>query len=364
MNSLQVSSPPSSAAVACVAIQTHTAVELATQLPHLLAYDRGADQVPLSRHLGWLTVLQRGLGHQVYCLEAVEGGRTRGILPLAFVHSWLFGRFLVSLPYLNYGGVVADNDQAARRLIDRAVELADELDVRLLELRQEQPVEHPSLNDRMSSKVHMRLPLPATAGKLWEQLSCKVRNQVRKAKKHDLSVAWGGMELLSEFYAVFSQNMRDLGTPVYGRPLFGAILEQFPRQSEFCVVRAGKQPVAAALLLHGRGVTEVPSASSLRVFNPSCANMLLYWNLLERALQRGQATFDFGRSSRDSRTYQFKKQWGAAEAPSEWQYYRRMGPVDAVRPSNPSYGRLIALWKRLPLWVSRLLGPVIVRGIP
>ena len=141
-----------------------------------------------------------------------------------------------------------------------------------------------------------------------------MRNQVRKGEKSGLTVARGGEELLPDFYSVFSRNMRDLGTPVYGAGLFAAALRQFPSDAELFVVRAERTPVAAALLLHGPGVTEVPSASSLRQYNHTCANMLLYWNLLERAVERGQAVFDFGRSTIDGPTYRFKKQWGAAGA--------------------------------------------------
>jgi FemAB-related protein (PEP-CTERM system-associated) len=244
------------------------------------------------------------------------------------------------------------------------VALADELGVRYLELRHEQPVEHPALTERMTAKVHMRLALPARADELWEGLPAKVRNQVRKGQKCGLTVAWGGAELLDEFYDVFSRNMRDLGTPVYGRGLFAGVLRHFPGQAEFCVVRSEGKPAAAALLLHGTGVTEVPSASSLREYNLTCANMMMYWNLLERAVRRGQAVFDFGRSGADSNTYRFKKQWGAEPCPATWQYYVRRGTIGAVRPDNPRYGRAIRIWQRLPLGLTRLIGPVIVRGIP
>jgi FemAB-related protein (PEP-CTERM system-associated) len=318
----------------------------------------------LGRHPGWLAVLRDGLGHVPYCLEARDEGKTCGVLPLAYVKSWLFGRYLVSLPYLNSGGVVAEDDATARRLIDEAVKLADRLRVKHLGLRHEKPLDHPALAEQSSGKVHMRLALPGTAGKLWDGFDAKVRNQVRKGQKNGLTAAWGGAELLPEFYAVFSQNMRDLGTPVYGERLFRAVLRQFPGQAELCVMRAEGQAVAAALLLHGRGVTEVPSASSLRAFNHTNANMLMYWNLLQRACERGQAVFDFGRSSPDSSTYKFKKQWGAKPEPAVWQFYRRGGQLDDVRPDNPRYQRLIRLWQKLPLRLANWLGPKVVRGIP
>jgi FemAB-related protein (PEP-CTERM system-associated) len=345
-------------------VRTHSGPDLLAEYDRLTRYLHDRGMTALSRHLGWLSVLREGLGHTPYCLEAVEGGQTRGVLPLAFVKSWLFGRFLVSLPYLNTGGVVAESDSTARLLVVEAVRLADRLRVKYLELRHEQVLDDPAFTDRVNGKVHMRLALPSSVGKLWDVFDSSVRNQVRKGQQNELTAVWGGEELLPEFYAVFSRNMRDLGTPVYGRRLFRAILRQFPDKAELCVVHAGKQAIAGGLLLHGKDVTEVPSASSLKAFNKTNANMLLYWNLLQRAVERGQSVFDFGRSTPGSGTYKFKKQWGAQPEPAEWQYYRRCGAVSDARPDNPRYGRLIRLWKKLPLWLTRLLGPVIVRGIP
>jgi FemAB-related protein (PEP-CTERM system-associated) len=342
----------------------HRNGNLAGQLSRLEAYIAAGGLAPLSRHPAWLPVLEKGLKHSVYCLEAIEGCKTRGLLSLAHVRSRLFGRFLVSLPYLDYGGVIADNEATASALIDRAVELADQLDVRYLELRHEGALEHASLSHRMSSKVHLRLALPRTSDLLWNQLAAKVRNQIRKGMKSGLSSVWGGEELLPEFYSVFSHNMRDLGTPVFGCRLFRSIIRQFPERVEFCVVRKGSLAVAGALILHGWGISEVPSASSLRPYNHTNANMLMYWRVLERAIERGQSIFDFGRSSQESNTYSFKKQWGAVPYPAEWQYYLRRGGIADVRPDNPKYQRSIRLWQRMPIWLTRWIGPSIVRGIP
>jgi FemAB-related protein (PEP-CTERM system-associated) len=309
-------------------------------------------------------VLQQSLRHTPYCLEAVEEGRTRGLMSLCYVQSLLFGRFLVSLPYLNYGGALADDDRVAGLLIDQAVRLAEGLRVRYLELRHEFNFPHPALSGRQCDKVNMRLALPGTADDLWGRLASGVRNQVRKGRKNGLTVHWGGRELLPEFYDIFSCNMRDLGTPVYGRRLFRKALEQFGDRAELCVVRSEGKALASALLLHGWGVTEVPSASSLRAYNHTNANMLMYWHLLERAVERQQSAFDFGRCSTDSSTYRFKKQWGAEPTPAEWQYHALDGSVGALRTSNPRYQRLIGWWKRLPVTLTRFLGPLVVRGIP
>ena len=313
----------------------------------------------------WLAILKQGLGHDPYLLVASDEGRSVGWLPLTLVQSKLFGRFLVSLPYLNSGGVVADQPAAASLLIERAVQLADELAVRYLELRHERPVEHPALGQCMTNKVQMRLALPRSSDELWRQIGSKVRNQVKRGEQQCFAIRWGGGELLRDFYDVFSRKMRELGTPVFSRRLFRAILQNLPDEAELCAVYDRETPIAAALLIHHRnGVSEVTSAGSLRQYNSSNVNMLMYWRLLRRAVERGQETFDFGRSTTDSNTFRFKKQWGAQPVSTCWQYYVRRGSIDDMRPENRRYRQMIRVWQRLPLSLTRILGPAIVRGIP
>lgn len=341
----------------------------------------------LARHPGagieldpaWGGVLRRAMGHRPTHLIATDGpGNVRGYLPLCRVSSRLFGHFLVSLPYLNRAGVVADDDNSTRALIDHAAELADRWGVRYLELRHgEASIDHPRINADRTDKVAMVLDLPGDGDELDKAVGAKVRNQVRKGDKASLTIRWGGAEMVEAFYDVFSTNMRDLGTPVYPRRLFRAVLEAFPDRAEIAVVGHMNRPVAAAMLLHDAasaptatagtnpgGTTHVPSASCLRSANPLCANMWLYRALLGRAIARGSTRFDFGRSTVDSGTYRFKKQWGATARSCRWQYVRRRGALDVARPDNPRYRRRIEAWQRLPVWVTRALGPAIVRGIP
>lgn len=354
-----------SAAPPTFATVVHTRAGFARRAADLTAFARhSAPEVPLSKHPLWLDVLREGLGHETYAVEAVAGGCTVGFLPLAHVSSFAFGRFLVSLPYLNTNGAVAPSPEVRAALVGRAAALAEELGVRHLELRHEAPVAHPALNGSLTSKVHMRLALPATGEELWKGFDPKVRNQVRKGERGNFSVRWGGAELLGGFHDVLAENMRDLGSPVYGKELFAAILASFPGDAEVCLVRDGTRPVAAALLLHGWGVTEVPSASSLKAYNPSNVNMLMYHHLLRRAVERGQRVFDFGRSTLEGGTFRFKKQWGAVPHPATWQYRVLRGDVGEMRPDHPRYRHAIRLWQRLPVWLTRRAGPLIVRGIP
>lgn len=317
-----------------------------------------------ARDAKWLAVVRDGLAHLPYLLELRKEGQLAGVLPLAFVKSVLFGRYLVGFPYVNSGGVDDLPTPAACLLIDRAVSLAEELNCCFLELRHERGVPHSAFHAELTQKVHMRLPLPASEEELWDRLKSKVRSQVRKGLSYGFRPEWGRDSLLDEFYELFSIRMHQLGTPVYSKRFFRSILLEFGEQAEICCMRDGEQAIAAALLIHGAEVTEVPSAASLVSYNSSNANMTLYWHLMTRALERSSRLFDFGRATRDSGTHRFKKQWGAEESPACWQYYVRQGSADALRPDNEKNQRRIELWKKLPLWVTRLCGPAIVRGIP
>lgn len=313
----------------------------------------------------WGSVFHNALHHQPYYLWVTEGSRITGVLPLMFISGPIFGRFLVSQPYLNTGGVLADSDAAAAQLIDAAVQLADRLDVKHLELRHEQQHDHAQLNSVSREKVHMRLALPETSEELWNQLKSKVRSQIRKPLNNKaLTVQFGGLEQLDEFYAIFCRNMRDLGTPPFSRRLFESMLSEFADAAEICSVSLDGRPIASGFLLHGPGVTLIPSASSLREYNRHSGNMLMYWHALQRAIERGQQTFDFGRSSPDAGTWKFKKQWGAEECPAVWQYHLRQGDVSDMRPGSGRFDLVIRIWQKLPVWVTQMIGPSIVRGIP
>jgi FemAB-related protein (PEP-CTERM system-associated) len=174
----------------------------------------------------------------------------------------------------------------------------------------------------------------------------------------------GGIELLDAFHDVFSRNMRDLGTPVYGKRWFREVLTAFP-DSRVYVVRHAGRPIAASLTHPSRsGVIEVPWASALRAFNPLCANVFLYWHMIRDAAEQQVAIFDFGRSTPGEGTYHFKKGWGAEPRELVWEYWTSGAALPDMSPKNPKFAMAIRLWRHLPLGVTRALGPRIVAHIP
>ena len=311
----------------------------------------------------WLEVIRKAFGHKTIHLVAESGGRVAGVLPLVFFHSRLFGVFAVSIPFLNYGGILADGPDVERALLERAIEETQRVGGTHLELRHTR--QHFGDLASKRHKVAMELPLAPTVEQQWDALDKKVRNQVRKAEKSHVTIAEGDADLLGDFYAVFARNMRDLGTPVYSARLFREVLATFPNHSRVFVASVQGRPVAASVVHWYRHRIEVPWASSLREFNPLCANVLLYWHMLRFAVEHGFSTFDFGRSTPGEGTYHFKKQWGAVPRELVWEYWTAPGKfLPNVNPKNPVYARAIRVWQRLPVKLATLLGPAVVRNIP
>ena len=310
----------------------------------------------------WKDILEQSFRHRTVYLEARRASRVVGVLPLVEFRSRMFGTFAVSLPFVNYGGVIADDPDAAAALGDAAGDLASKRSWRHVELRHvvQQFPQWPS----RCHKVTMRLTLPADGDALWQGLDRKVRNLVRKAEKAGCTVESGAEELVPDFYAVFARNMRDLGTPVYGSRLFFEVVRRHQTGGRVYVVRWNGRPVAASVTVAHRGVVEVPWASSLREHAANAPNMLLYWAMLRDAVAAGASVFDFGRSTPGEGTFHFKRQWGAEATPLVWEYLGERGSLPDRSPANPKFRAAIAVWQRLPVRVATWCGPHIVRHIP
>jgi serine/alanine adding enzyme len=311
----------------------------------------------------WRQVFESAFGHETIYLAARDHGSIVGVLPLVLFNSRVFGRFAVSLPFVNYGGVLARDTASAAYLLERAAALVDERKLAHVELRHTAR-QFPDLQAR-AHKVGMLLTLERDGAQAWERLDRKVRNQVRKAEKSQLTARAGGAELLDGFYGVFARNMRDLGTPVYSRGFFAAVLAACPETARVFLVDAGNVTVAGAITLSFKDTVENPWASSLREYRAMSPNTLLYWRMIEHAVATGHKTFDFGRSTPNEGTYNFKAQWGAHPTPLHWEYVLKGGrSLPNLSPSNPKYRTAISVWTRLPLAVTNFLGPHIVRSIP
>lgn len=309
----------------------------------------------------WSELAAAAFSFRVHRLTATSAtGQLTGVLPLAEQKSVISGRRLVSLPFVNSGGPIADQPETERDLVRRAADLARQLAIPVLELRDS--VSRPDCGMR-TDKITVELALPDSVEALNLALGSKLRSQIRRCDRESPVVVTGGVDLLDEFYPVFAATMRDLGTPVYPKRFFGILLERLAGDCTTVVVRLNGRPAAAAILTHFRDRTEIPWAASLREMRTTSVNMRLYWECLALAIARGSRVFDFGRSTANSGTHQFKLQWGGRSRQLYWCY-----PLAESGSATSEQGRLLtrarALWSRLPLSIANRLGPLISPGLP
>jgi serine/alanine adding enzyme len=311
---------------------------------------------------GWRDILSDVLGAECLYRVVIDGsGELQGVLPLVRVRSWLFGHYLVSLPYLNDGGPLGS--PAARRLLaEEAVTEARRSSVDLLELRTRDGGE---LELPVSSrKITVLRPLPSSPEELFQSFPSKLRSQIRRPVKEGLTVRFG-LDQREPFYEVFAQTMRDLGTPVLPRALFERVAAAFPDLVVFGVVYRGDQPLAGGCGFVWREEFEMTWAGALRESRRLAANMLLYWAFMEQMIARGGVrVFNFGRCTPGGGTHHFKSQWGGADVPLPWRQYAPGGVKATPSPDDPAFSWGPRLWRRLPLSIANRLGPRVVRFLP
>lgn len=311
----------------------------------------------------WRDVMTRVFGHECIYLSATDAsGALEAILPLVRVKSPVFGHYIVSMPFLNYGGPLGA-PSGIQAVVDEATAIAQRDRVKLLELRsrvQLPPVVTLPVSHR---KITVLLDLATTSEQTFKRFEAKLRSQVRKPQKEGVTVTFGA-DQVEPFFQVFAHHMRDLGTPTQPERLFAAIAETFPDDAWFACAYLRGQPVAAGCGFVFGDEFELTWASSLRAFNREAPNMLLYWALMERAIASGLKTFNFGRCTPGSGTHKFKMQWGGREEPLWWYDLARDAEAKTPSPDDGAFSWGPRLWRHLPVPIATALGPAIVRYIP
>ncbi len=330
-----------------------------------MEWDRFAARQPGFTHFhrhGWKGVIEETFGHEcIYVASRNGAGEIEGVLPLVRVRSLLFGHYLVSMPFLNYGGPLG-TVEAVRALAVEATARARAERVKLLELRSR--VELPLELAVSHRKITVVLDLPNGRDALWKGFPSKLRSQIRRPEKEGVELRFGP-DQVGPFHQVFARHMRDLGTPVLPRRWFELIAERFGDDAWFGCAWHGGRPVAGGAGLRWGNEFEMTWASSLVAYNRLAPNMLVYARFMERAIAQGITRFNFGRCTPDSGTHRFKRQWGGHDQ-ELWWYQLSSGAGEAATPS-PDQGAFALgprLWKHLPVPIANRLGPRIVRFIP
>ncbi|MBU2869098.1 FemAB family XrtA/PEP-CTERM system-associated protein [Colwellia sp. E2M01] len=311
----------------------------------------------------WLAAVELAYSHQVYYFVAKQDSVIVGILPLVNIRIPLKGSSLCSLPFCDVGGCLADNDEIKNLLEANAVNLKSKLQSKSIEYRERTQISNKAQFE--GKKVSMLLPLPATSDELFAGFKSKLRSQIRKAEKNGLTYELGiSQKFIDEFYAVFSENMHRLGSPVHSKKWIESICKQYNNQCIIAIVRLDNVAVGAGIVLFTDQKACIPWASTRAEYNRLSPNMMLYWELLKFVTDKGCTEFDFGRSTFNEGTYRFKQQWGAEPILLEW----REDPLNQLNEntkSNTFSVRAIIenIWKKLPLSLVNIIGPLIRKYI-
>ncbi len=326
------------------------------------AFVEGAREATFFHRLAWRRAVERGLGHPCPYLAAWRDGRIVGVLPLTHVKSKLFGNALLSAGFAVYGGIVADDAAAARALAEEAARLGRALGVDYVELRQMNPgaAGWPAKPDLY---VTFTRTLAPKADANLKAIPRKKRADLRKALDDKrLRVEVGGA--FDVFYRVYSESVRNLGTPVLPKSFYRAILAECGPAAELSCVYGPTGPVAALMTFYFRDRTmpyyggATPAARLLHAYD------LLYWRAMERAVAKNAPIFDFGRSKRGTGSYDYKTYWGFEPEPLPYECHLiAQQEMPEINPLNPKYRLMIATWQRLPLAVANALGPWVARQL-
>jgi FemAB-related protein (PEP-CTERM system-associated) len=308
----------------------------------------------------WCDVLGRAFGHRSHYLLAERAGRIVGVLPLAEVKSALFGHSLISTPFCVYGGIVATDAAAFSALEQAACELARRLGVDYLEMRN-RARRHEGWPGK-DLYVTFRKPIDEDSEKNMLAIPRKQRAVVRKGIKEGCAAELDpGVE---RHYAMYSESLRNLGTPVFSRRYLEVLREVFGADCDVLTVTHQGTPIASCLNFYFRDEVLPYYGGGTLAARAVGGNDFMYWEIMERARQRGCRLFDYGRSKLGTGAYDFKKFWGFEPEPLHYEYFLvRAAAMPNLSPTNPKYDRMIQLWRRMPLWLTQWLGPPLARHL-
>ncbi len=317
----------------------------------------------------WKNIIMDAYHHKSNYFAAIDSSTDRdekicGILPV-YRFKRIYGKErLVSIPFFDSAGILAQDKKVENFIFQKAIEMCSLKDISALELRQAGDLTIPDHkiwtadSQIYRGKVDLYLKIIGSQQKMMKSFNSKLRNQICKGKKNGLSWKIGKQELVDQFYKVFSRNMRDLGSPVHSKKFFNSIFNYFYHNSFICIIFFKSKPVAASFMFRFKKRLSNPWASSIREYRHLQTNMFLYWQMIRFACNTGMEIFDMGRSSLGASTYRFKKQWGAEETPLFW--YRWVY-------ENSSYTNQETLsidhWNKMPLGIANILGPMVRKNI-
>lgn len=312
--------------------------------------------------LAWKRAVETTFGHRAHYLMALRGGAVEGVLPLFEVRGLLGGRGLVSVPYGVYGGICASSTAATAALVEAGHDLAKRRGAAYVELRHQvgQQLDLPT----KALYVTFSRPISSRDDENLNAIPRKQRRMTRQGLRYNLRAEFG-LGPLDRFWDVYAHSVHALGSPVFPRRLFRNIAREFGKDCELLTIWNGAVPVSGVLTLFFEDRVLPYYGGALRSALPYAVNDFMYWELLCHAAKAGYRTFDFGRSREGTGAYHFKRHWGFEPVPLPYQYILLEGSrMPDLSPSNPQMRLAVEAWKRMPLPLTKFIGPRLTKYLP
>lgn len=325
------------------------------------AFVQAAPDGSFFHRFAWRDVLRSVFGLDCCYFIAEQDGRVRGVLPLVHQRSLLFGNALISTPFCVEGGPLASDAEAKAALDRAAIDLMTERGAASIEFRSRK-ASRPDWTTKSDLYATFAREISSDDEKNLLAIPRKQRAVVRKTLQSGLVGETD--EDVDRLFRVYSESVRNLGTPVFPKRYFRELRRAFGSDCDIVVIGDGGTPVSAVMNFYFKDTVLPYYGGGTSAARRNGANDFLYWEVMRRAALRGCRRFDFGRSKVGTGAFSFKKNWGFEPQWLEYEYWLRPGEaVPEKNPNNPKYAPLISLWRRLPLPVANFLGPFLVRGL-
>lgn len=313
--------------------------------------------------LGWRRVIERAFKHQPHYLYTERDGQMTGVFPSFTVGGAPFTRALVSTPVGVSGGVIADDDESRNLLREGARAIAEREKLAYVEHKSEKK-QFPDLPAKEDLYFVFRQQLFGDREKQMAAIPRKTRAVLRDSEKNKLRGDFNRNDL-EPFYDLYALSLRNLGTPMFPKELFVASLEEFPTECDILSVRQTGRIIGCVLNYYYKDVMLPFFAGTVPEARDVGVNNYLYWVMLEQGYARGYRTFDFGRSKADTGPFKFKKHFGMTETPLRYQYdLVTAKELPNFNPTNPKYQKAIETWQKLPVPLTKWVGPLIQKRLP
>lgn len=310
----------------------------------------------------WSQVLKKHYQFDFYPLAVYDGAQIRGILPLYRVKTLFSGEALISVPYAVAGGIVADNKEVSRLLLEKAIALAQKYAVRNITLKQYKL----KINGELRTDDHFynrELALSKDTEALWNNLTAANKQNIQMAEKYNLVLEYPSSNI-SGFYRLLLKHHHHIGVPCVSQKWIEDLVD-FKLYS-IALLKSNDIIVAGTLVKEFKKTISFPFTCALDRSEKSmmfaCA---LYWELLRRFAAAGKEIFHSGRIPKTEMVDPYRLGWGGVKYDYYYQYYPgRATQTEYAKKRGRKRDLLESFWKRTPQSITTLFGPHLVKQFP